>query len=54
MGIFSYTSKNRCSILQGNVLELPFSNEKFDIACAFEIIYFWPEAEKSFHKYIVF
>ena len=43
-------SENRCSVLQGNVLELPFNDEKFDIASAFETIYFWPEIEKSFSQ----
>lgn len=43
-------SENRCSVLQGNVLDLPFNDEKFDIASAFETIYFWPEIEKSFSQ----
>lgn len=38
----------RCEIVQGNVLELPFDENSFDIVTAFETVYFWPEIEKSF------
>ncbi len=32
--------RKHCEILQGNVQELPFANETFDLATAFETIYF--------------
>ena len=33
----------RCRIVEGNVAELPFPDESFDAATAFETVYFWPE-----------
>ncbi len=38
----------RCRIEQGNVRDLSFADESFDLATAFETIYFWPEIEDSF------
>ena len=38
----------RCTIVQGNVLELPFENERFDVVTAFETVYFWPEIARCF------
>ena len=38
----------RCAIIQGNVLELPFENERFDVVTAFETVYFWPEIARCF------
>lgn len=38
----------RCDIVQGNVLELPFGDATFDVATAFETVYFWPSIEQSF------
>ncbi len=35
--------EGRCAIVEGNVAELPFPDESFDAATAFETIYFWPE-----------
>ncbi len=35
--------EGRCSILEGDVAELPFSDDSFDAATAFETVYFWPE-----------
>ena len=32
----------RCTVLQGNVAALPFEDASFDLATAFETIYFWP------------
>ena len=34
--------------LQADVSDLPFSAESFDLATAFETIYFWPGLEKCF------
>ena len=38
----------RCTVLQGNVAVLPFTDESFDLATAFETVYFWPGLEKCF------
>ncbi len=35
--------KGIVNVLQGSVSEMPFYNETFDIATAFETIYFWPD-----------
>ena len=35
-------------MLEGNVLSLPFDDDKFDIVTAFETVYFWPDIEKAF------
>lgn len=40
----------RASVCQGNVLALPFEDERFDAVTAFETIYFWPEIENSFKQ----
>lgn len=37
----------RCSVLQGNVLDLPFPDGSFDAVTAFETVYFWPEIGKA-------
>lgn len=33
----------RCRVLEANVLALPFEDDSFDVATAFETIYFWPD-----------
>ncbi len=38
----------RCKVQQGNVSELDLPEGKFDLATAFETIYFWPGLEKCF------
>ena len=38
----------RCVVLQGDVSDLRLSAESFDLATAFETIYFWPVLEKCF------
>jgi len=38
----------RCSIQQGDVSELLLPAEAFDLATAFETVYFWPGLEKCF------
>ena len=35
-------AEGKCSVVRGNVAELPFENESFDLATAFETVYFWP------------
>lgn len=34
--------------MKGNVLNLPYPDNSFDIVTAFETVYFWPEIENSF------
>lgn len=38
----------RCVVKQGDVSKLDLPEEKFDLATAFETIYFWPGLEKCF------
>ena len=38
----------RCTVLQGDVSALKFPEASFDLATAFETIYFWPGLEKCF------
>ena len=38
----------RCTVIQGNVADLPFENGSMDLATAFETVYFWPGPVKSF------
>lgn len=40
----------RCNVQYGDVSNLEFPKEKFDLATAFETIYFWPGLEKSFEQ----
>lgn len=40
----------RCQVLQGNVAALPFSENSFDLATAFETVYFWPGPTESFRE----
>ena len=37
-----------CEIVQGNVQELPFDDGGFDVATAFETVYFWKDIERCF------
>ncbi len=38
----------RCDVIQGNVSELKLPDAAFDLATAFETVYFWPGLEKCF------
>ena len=38
----------RCTVLQGNVKKLPFADGSFDLATAFETVYFWQGIEACF------
>ena len=40
----------RCQILQGDVSRLPFGDGSFDLATAFETVYFWPGPLESFKE----
>ncbi len=43
-----FIAAGRCAVRQGNVASLPFENEAFDLATAFETVYFWPGLESCF------
>ncbi len=38
----------RCSVIRGDVAELPLEEDVFDLVTAFETVYFWPGLEKCF------
>lgn len=38
----------KVEVLKGNVADLPFEDDTFDIVTAFETVYFWPDIENSF------
>ena len=40
----------RCQVLQGDVATLPFSENSFDLATAFETVYFWPDLPQCFRE----
>lgn len=39
--------ENRCEIIQGSVSDMPFKDNYFDVASAFETVYFWPDFIKD-------
>lgn len=41
-------SDGKVEIYEGNVKDLPFEGNTFDIVTAFETVYFWPDIEKCF------
>ena len=43
-----YIGEGKVEVLEGNVKNLPFEDNSFDIVTAFETVYFWPDIEKSF------
>ena len=43
-----YIAQGKVEILEGNVQNLPFDDNTFDIITAFETVYFWPNIEKCF------
>lgn len=40
----------RCTVQEENVTALPFSDESFDLATAFETVYFWPGLDRCFRE----
>lgn len=40
--------KKRCDVVQGNVMQLPFAEKRFDLVTACETIYFWPNLHDAF------
>ncbi len=43
-------AEGRCEVLQGDVAALPWPDGSFDVATAFETIYFWPNIIRSFKE----
>ena len=41
-------AKGRCKVLEANVASLPFNDDAFVMATAFETVYFWPDIVRSF------
>lgn len=40
----------RCKVVQANVCDMPIEDESYDIASAFETIYFWPDIANTFKE----
>lgn len=43
-------SEGKVDIVHGTVSSLPFEDEKFDLATAFETVYFWPDLVNDFKE----
>ena len=43
-------AEGRCAVRQGDVSDLQLPAETYDLATAFETVYFWPGLEKCFTK----
>lgn len=41
-------NEGRCHVYEANVLDIPLDDESYDVASAFETIYFWEDLNKSF------
>jgi ubiquinone/menaquinone biosynthesis C-methylase UbiE len=41
-------ASGRCTVMQGDVSDLKLPAGKYDLATAFETVYFWPGLEKCF------
>ena len=42
--------EGRCTILQGSVADMLFADGWFDVATAFETVYFWPDLPRCFRE----
>ncbi len=40
----------RCEVYQANVCDMPVEDESYDLASAFETVYFWPELGETFKE----
>lgn len=40
-------AQGSCRIVEGDVMALPFADASFDVATAFETVYFWPDIRRS-------
>lgn len=43
-------ASGRCAVVEGNVAGMPFPDGSFDLATAFETVYFWPGPAESFRE----
>lgn len=43
-------AQGSCRIVEGDVMALPFADASFDVATAFETVYFWPDIRRSFSE----
>ncbi|MBQ7566362.1 MAG: methyltransferase domain-containing protein [Oscillospiraceae bacterium] len=46
----AFIEAGRCAVVQGDVAALPFEDAAFDLATAFETVYFWQGLEKCFSE----
>ena len=46
----AFIAAGRCTVLQGSVASLPFADGTFDLATAFETVYFWPDPQACFSE----
>lgn len=42
--------EKRCEVIQADVINMPIEDETYDLVCAFETIYFWPDIENTFKE----
>lgn len=42
--------EGRCAVMQGSVADMLFANGWFDVATAFETVYFWPDLPRCFRE----
>ncbi|HQC54825.1 MAG TPA: class I SAM-dependent methyltransferase [Clostridia bacterium] len=45
-----FIEEKRCKVVQGDVSNLNLEKEQYDLATAFETVYFWPGLEKCFKE----
>ena len=43
-------NEKRCNVIQAGVSDMPIENETYDLASAFETIYFWPDISNTFKE----
>lgn len=43
-------NENRCKVIQADVSDMPIDDETYDLASAFETIYFWPDIANTFKE----
>ena len=43
-------NEKRCNVIQADVSDMPIENETYDLASAFETIYFWPDISNTFKE----
>ena len=43
-------ASGRCTVVQGDVMDMPFADDTFDCVSAFETVYFWPDIARAFDQ----